>query len=225
MRSEYSPINCRMCGILIQAEADRYGNWPYCRGCGAKRKKQAHPGQTYPFPCKVCGRQINTSRERYQEALRCRACGRKYATENMRRVTARARGETIPKKPFGRKPTPYPFACKKCGELVRGPEDRGEASLMCRQCRSDYAREKWLLARYGLTLKEKYKLNGGYCAICGIKSKHMHVDHDHKSNQVRGLLCGHCNSMIGYGLEDPSRLRKGAEYLEHWLHDPECSSP
>lgn len=92
---------------------------------------------------------------------------------------------------------------------------------MCKQCRADYSREKHLLKRYGLTLQDKAKLNGGRCAICGSDGggKKMHVDHDHQTGEVRGLLCGYCNWVVGYSQESPERLRAAADYLERWQCD------
>ncbi|BCY10334.1 hypothetical protein L3i22_054220 [Actinoplanes sp. L3-i22] len=40
------------------------------------------------------------------------------------------------------------------------------------------------------------------------------VDHCHSGRRVRGLLCNHCNAMIGQSRDQPAILRAGAAYLE-----------
>lgn len=39
---------------------------------------------------------------------------------------------------------------------------------------------------------------GGHCALCpnGPKTRRLHVDHEHRSGKVRGLLCHRCNRML-----------------------------
>jgi hypothetical protein len=76
---------------------------------------------------------------------------------------------------------------------------------------------------YGITLAD-YALmvarQGGLCAICRTKpKKRLAVDHNHKTKQVRRLLCGHCNSMIGFGRDDPAILDEGAAYLREFSGD------
>lgn len=51
-------------------------------------------------------------------------------------------------------------------------------------------------------------LQNGVCAICGKLEtalfkpggsiRALSVDHNHRTNKVRGLLCGHCNSSVGH---------------------------
>jgi len=78
--------------------------------------------------------------------------------------------------------------------------------------------------KYGITLKEynvilkkqKYK-----CAICNITNtsskrkynKYLSVDHCHKTNKVRGLLCDFCNNGLGRFKDSVRFLLKAIKYL------------
>ena len=55
----------------------------------------------------------------------------------------------------------------------------------------------------------------GVCWICGGKSgkKRLAVDHDHKTGEVRGLLCKRCNRMLGYYRDAADTFEKAAVYL------------
>jgi hypothetical protein len=52
----------------------------------------------------------------------------------------------------------------------------------------------------------------GLCAICS-NAKAEHVDHDHETGRVRGVLCPECNSGMGQLKDDPATLRRAADYL------------
>jgi Autographiviridae endonuclease VII len=56
---------------------------------------------------------------------------------------------------------------------------------------------------------------GGVCAICGDPPgrSRFHVDHDHATGKVRGLLCGPCNQGIGSLRDDPKIVRAALRYL------------
>jgi len=80
-------------------------------------------------------------------------------------------------------------------------------------------REKDLKRRFGLSLGEYddliQKQQGG-CAICGGKDqtgRRLSVDHDHSTDQVRGLLCGNCNRALGAFQDNPVLIERAARYL------------
>ena len=64
--------------------------------------------------------------------------------------------------------------------------------------------------------------NGG-CAICGktqeknTDRRSLAVDHCHRINKIRGILCDKCNRGIGYLDDNPTIARKAAEYLERFI--------
>lgn len=85
------------------------------------------------------------------------------------------------------------------------------------------SRRKWDLKRhYGITPEQfeaMYAAQGGICPICDRhmpkgKGKHCaYVDHDHDTNEVRGLLGGSCNTGLGYYEDNPERLERAAAYI------------
>ena len=56
------------------------------------------------------------------------------------------------------------------------------------------------------------------CAICGRvpnkKEKRLSIDHDHKTNEVRGLLCSNCNAGLGMFKDDIDFLNSAVRYLK-----------
>ncbi len=59
---------------------------------------------------------------------------------------------------------------------------------------------------------------GGACKICGqaLESSGrtgLHIDHDHKTDKIRGLLCSSCNVGLGFFRDDPERLIAAINYL------------
>lgn len=82
-------------------------------------------------------------------------------------------------------------------------------------------RNATLKKKYGLTAAEvdaMFAAQGSCCLICkGTESRgngRFHVDHDHVTGKVRGLLCKACNTTLGHMNESPDLLRAAADYLE-----------
>ena len=74
-----------------------------------------------------------------------------------------------------------------------------------------------LKKRYGITIKNYWDLvakQNGVCLICNKSDGHkLHIDHDHKTGKVRGLLCGSCNRGLGMFKEDIKHLKSAIKYL------------
>lgn len=117
--------------------------------------------------------------------------------------------------------------CQKCKE-EKPHEDfdkQGDFGLRpnCKSCTKknyelSHSYEYRIEKRYGLSMEQYEKMeqeqNRG-CAICGQRDegRRLVVDHCHTTQQVRGLLCNHCNTAIGAFKDDPRLLLKAAKYL------------
>lgn len=57
---------------------------------------------------------------------------------------------------------------------------------------------------------------GGVCKTCQRPPKvyRLHVDHDHVTGRVRGILCGRCNWVLGLIKDSPTLLKALQEYLQ-----------
>ncbi len=95
----------------------------------------------------------------------------------------------------------------------------------CNSCRYQIRLEKdpdyrikqrdWNFGRYGITSKEYDQIKNqqnNTCKICKEEKK-LFVDHDHSTNLVRGLLCHHCNTMLGLAKDSPQILEGAIRYL------------
>lgn len=77
-----------------------------------------------------------------------------------------------------------------------------------------------LLRTYGIDLAEynrMFESQKGCCAMCGRHQsefkKKLSVDHNHRTNQVRELLCGPCNQALGYIRENVKTAQKMIDYI------------
>ena len=84
----------------------------------------------------------------------------------------------------------------------------------------DYYYDKRLKSTYNITINDyniMFKTQNGSCKICNthqseLKSR-LYVDHCHTTNKIRGLLCQHCNTLLGYAKDNVETLSLAIQYL------------
>ena len=85
----------------------------------------------------------------------------------------------------------------------------------CRECRSTY-RNGIRRGNYRSMIDDKTLSSlietTKECTICGSNSN-LVVDHDHKTNKIRGMLCNRCNQGLGQFKDDPMLLEVARIYL------------
>lgn len=130
----------------------------------------------------------------------------------------------------------------KKNKYMRGWRKKNRAKSRASTLKSYYKRQKYyqekgrknyspekrraylLKSKYGMSLQDYeiiYKAQKGKCAICGNpepklinpKKDRLVVDHNHKTDKVRGLLCSSCNVVLGYVQDDIELLTKMIAYL------------
>jgi len=93
----------------------------------------------------------------------------------------------------------------------------------CRECRSSYRNEIRRGQYRSMISDEDLKHIIGTikeCVICG-STEELVVDHCHKTNVVRGMLCNHCNRGLGHFKDDPELLEFARMYLLGYSKEPE----
>jgi hypothetical protein len=122
--------------------------------------------------------------------------------------------------------------CPECGEvkpLTEFPTSKRSRSgylSYCKPCHlaaCNKSREKQggnrnyhLRRRYGITAEHYDRMleeQSGLCAICRERPA-AHVDHDHATGRVRGLLCFNCNQALGNFTDRRDFMLAAIAYLD-----------
>jgi len=81
--------------------------------------------------------------------------------------------------------------------------------------------DRRLMTLYNLSKEDRQRIlviQNYKCAICGkpegLGKDRLDLDHNHKTGEPRGLLCGICNAGIGFLLDSVELMKKAIEYLE-----------
>lgn len=102
----------------------------------------------------------------------------------------------------------------------------GPSHLYCApKCAEAGYDNAYYMRTYGITkggFDSMWHEQSGKCALCGGSGflmrghhrKRLVVDHCHRTNKVRALLCHNCNRALGLFRDNPHVLRKAAAYIE-----------
>lgn len=113
--------------------------------------------------------------------------------------------------------------CKFCKEVFTPV---APSHLYCSQdCADNGFTEGYVKRTYGLTFcqwVDMFEYSSGMCYICGSRGFKLQeknflklaIDHDHKTGEVRGLLCHNCNRALGLMQDNVLTVKKAVEYLE-----------
>ena len=94
-------------------------------------------------------------------------------------------------------------------------EDNKEKVALCHKISHLWRKYNMSLEQYIELVEEQH----GLCAICGLPASTnnvLYVDHDHTINKVRGLLCQHCNSVIGFANDNIEILEQAINYIKKY---------
>lgn len=137
--------------------------------------------------------------------------------------------------------TAYTRRCSRCrlwlpfSDFPKSKWAIGGLYHACKQCTNEDGRRRYspqkerkrmLRRRYGMTPKQYDQMladQGGLCKICKRSETRrnnkgeitpLHVDHCHRTGDVRSLLCNNCNIALGMVGEDPELIKAFLAYAE-----------
>jgi len=112
---------------------------------------------------------------------------------------------------------------EKYNSSSKGLENRKKYNSSPKGVKS--SRNVSLMYKYKITEQRYFEIlekQMGLCAICRSDSprrrgsKNFTVDHNHTTMEVRGLLCHHCNVMIGLAKDSIEVLETAIKYLKNY---------
>lgn len=224
---------CSRCRLLLSLEAfpvrraSADGRQGYCRSCISAWGREHRPRKLATAPgvrdgekwCRKCETVQSVadfaSNQSAKDGLQgwCRDCAAAAYRSKRQRQGYKVRPGGIPR---GFK---YCRTCETIKPLTDFPTRKRStdgAYFRCRDCARRFDREQHLAKNYSMgTIQVEAMLaeQDGRCAIC-LTAQAIHIDHDHATGKVRGMLCFRCNAALGQLADDPATVRRAAAYLE-----------
>ena len=185
--------------------------------------------------CKTCGndKQIDqyriTNKEKGYRLGECKPCeGKGVYARRMEKAKSNPEWwekERLRRNDWTREYRKRPEVADRGRSYRRRPDIREKHKEAQRKYKSTESgrkalRNDHLKRKFGITLIEYDTMlagQNGTCCICKNKcptGRNLAVDHDHSTGKIRGLLCLHCNRLLGNAKDSLSTLRSAVVYLE-----------
>ncbi|MGN6173164.1 MAG: endonuclease VII domain-containing protein [Streptosporangiaceae bacterium] len=209
---------CTQCGQTKPLEefhrmaTGRDGRRSECAECSrarARRNYRLRVTGPLTLACEFCGIEFTYVKTSGRRRMYCSATCKHAAQEAAKKQRAGAQVRTCAcgSIDVARVGKPVCPACRK--------DPRSSESAQARERRRT-------LRKYGITEQTWDHLlarQDGRCAICrtdtpGRRGESWHIDHDHVTGLVRGLLCQRCNLAIGMLEDSPDLLSAALRYIE-----------
>lgn len=189
---------CARCGVNPPKPGPRGDVLSVCSDCAgtdAKRAKDWRVGLIAQGICPQCAKEPHAEGKTLCVGCNAKANERSAAYKARKFAEAQISG-----------------VCIECNR-----NQRAENRKYCDECLT--ARQVARYAEFGLT-REVLDAFGNKCHICKRESSadklhgRLHVDHDHVTGKVRGLLCKSCNTGLGAFEDNLDLLFKAMGYIE-----------
>lgn len=201
---------CSVCKVLLPASEFTATGWyeHRCRACTSARQRERHERQ-------LSGERDARRRQQQDAVDRHRRRHPERYAEAVRRGQSR---ENERRRMGGKQ---FTRDCRRCGLPFTFVHRSGTRRSMCDLCSTRRARHCW--ETYRLTGPEALALYEAFehrCAICHTDKVGdqwgdvLHIDHDHATGAIRGLLCSSCNRALGLFGDDPQRLEQAVAYMK-----------
>jgi hypothetical protein len=117
--------------------------------------------------------------------------------------------------------------CSTCGiekdikDFMYRKDTRDRLTTQCSDCR----KKTLIRSKYKVSIKEAkdlyYQQINGSCDACGMTADEhfkiygnlLHIDHDHETGKVRGVICYKCNITLGHFKDSIEHLQLLINYL------------
>ena len=230
-----TPRTCARCHSVKNAEDFFHRGKFYkqlCRDCVDADEKSPEVRT-----CRTCHQSLPLVKFNMTHKVRCGEC---TACKSDRAAQWAAHRAASPKTPPPEKKCSKCGTLKKAQDFNKHAASKDGLQSKCKACFKDadfiHARHRVILTIAGIPITFSHiqrmitKFRVGYdvitnalircdgrCEICNVPFKlrsEMAIDHDHKSGQIRGVLCHRCNLVLGHSLDNIDTLKGAIKYLQ-----------